>query len=82
MERHPELRNNAEALKAVIQDPMIVTLDNGGVHHLSTLGAVKGKWRGLYLEVVVRYTASGGEVLTAFFNGDVPKGELQWLRKT
>ncbi len=84
--RHPEVEPYLEQIKQLIESPNIVTKDSRGVYHLSRLAAVEeSRFRGLYLEVVVRYrrrsSGAEGEVLTIFFNARPPKGDLEWIRR-
>lgn len=83
--KHREVTPYVEELKQLIAAPTIITRDSEGCFHLSVLGAVGGKWTNLYLEAVVRYEEGEddeGEVLTAYFNGRIPKGEVIWFNRT
>ena len=81
--KHHETTPYIEEIKGLISTPGIITRDAGGCSHLAKLRAVGGKWENLYLEVVVRYKEdpSGsltGDVLTVYFSGRPPKGEVIW----
>lgn len=81
--RHPEIMHYLSEIQEVIRNPAIITLDEGGAHHLSKRSAVGGRYSNTYLDVVVKYNEiSGtlrGNVLTVFFNARSPKGELLWM---
>ena len=83
--KHREVGQYLAETQDVILSSTIGTVDGGGAYHLSTLGAVGGKWKNLYLEVVVRYEDTGdtktGTVPTIHFNDSAPKGDLRWLVK-
>jgi len=83
--RHPEMDNHASAIQEVIRDPTLITRDTPGSLHFSRLGATKGKYHSLYLNVVVRYSLSDegikGQVKTAYFRSVPPKGELLWMKR-
>lgn len=82
--KHGEVEPFLQEIQEVIRDPGIVTENDEGVRHCATLGAVRGRWVNLYLEVVVGYdrsTAPGmGNVLTVHFNSRPPKGMLKSIR--
>ena len=84
--KHPEMAPFVKAIQEVVRAPNVVTEDSGGSVHLARLGAVKGKWKELYLEVVIRYNSSGdrttGDIQTVYFNAMPPKGELKWYGKS
>lgn len=77
VDRHPEVESCIEEIEQVVHSPTQITEDEAGVYHLASLGIVLGQWRNTYLEVVVRYTPTEGEVLTIHFNDRAPKGELK-----
>ena len=83
LEKHGEVEPFLAEIQQVIQSPAVSTQDNLGSCHYATVGAVGGKWKPLYLEIVLRYdetlNPAVGEVLTVFFNGMPPKGELKWI---
>ena len=85
-EKHAEVEPFVNEIKDVIHMPGIITQDDGGVFHLSTKGAVRGRWKNMYLEVVIRYRQEqeseneAGDVLAVHFNAGPPKGDLKWVQ--
>ena len=77
VDRHPEVEPYLEEIKQVVQAPTQITEDEGGAYHLASFGIVPREWRNSYLEVLVRYSPTEGEVLTIHFSHRPPKGALK-----
>ncbi len=77
IENHDELASHFYDVLEVVENPDFVARGNRG-----TLKAVKNTGKDTWLVVVYKETSrTDGFIITAYFLGKKPKGEVIWRRK-
>ncbi|MBM2826542.1 MAG: hypothetical protein HW403_606 [Dehalococcoidia bacterium] len=79
-----EIRGHLEEIKVAIEEPDVIVVDDTGCYRYYKLGAIGGRFRGLYLQVLVRYSEEPqgkvGIIVSAFCSRVIAQGELRWIR--
>ncbi len=79
---HPELKMHLDDIAKAIGEPHCVyeSETDTAAKLFFRRGAVQGKYRNLYLKVVVSYATKPAIVKTAFFTNTLQGGKLLWIR--
>lgn len=81
--RRPEIVHIHPHLPIVLRDPDAVVEYPDGQRHFYRGGLVAGKYRSLYIRVIVGYFGGVGKIKTCWFDStvDTDRGTILWLRQ-